>query len=506
LSAEKHKEQENKRGAGVLLHITSLPSLYGIGDFGEGAYRFVDFLAEAKQKFWQILPLNPTATVLGNSPYSSVSAFAGNTIFLSPELLVRDGLLSRGDADSHPSFPNNHVDYHTVTEYKNRILRLAFQKFGHRADKDFQKFCKDNAAWLDDYSLFLALKENFNGVAWNDWPAEVRDRKKVALKAWREKLHGRIAMENFFQYLFFRQWNALKDYCRGKGVKIIGDIPIYVTCDSADVWAHQGLFKLDKDGKPSFMAGVPPDYFSTTGQLWGNPVYRWNALKEQKYAWWLQRFEHNLKLFDIIRVDHFRGFVAYWEVPAGEVTAVNGRWVKVPVSDFFKVITKRFSKEQIIAEDLGHITDDVRAAMAQFGFPGMKLLLFAFDDKPATNPYIPHNQVENCVVYSGTHDNNTVKGWFEKEARPEDRNRVLRYLGRDVLSSDIAWEFVKLAHMAVANTAILPLQDILNLGEESRMNRPATVGNNWQWRIVPEMLSPWITAKLREITETCGRT
>lgn len=504
MSVHKNKKEENKRGAGVLLHISSLSSPYGIGDLGEGAYRFVDFLSEARQKFWQILPLNPTAPVLGNSPYSSCSAFAGNTLFISPDFLVRDGLISRSDADHHPVFPS-YANYGVATEYKNRILRTAYSHF-NKEDKDFQKFCKESADWLDDYCLFLALKEHFNGVVWNQWPLDIRKRKKEAIKSYREKLHERIALESVFQYLFFKQWHALKNYANQKSVGIIGDIPIYVTYDSADVWAHQDLFKLNKDGYSEFLAGVPPDYFSTTGQLWGNPVYNWIALKEKKYAWWVERFEHNLKLFNIVRVDHFRGLVAYWEVPSSEATAVHGHWRKVPADDFFKVILKHFSLEKIIAEDLGHITDDVQEIMRKFGFPGMKLLLFAFDDKPAKHPYMPHNHVPNSVVYTGTHDNNTVRGWFEKEARPEDRNRVLRYFGRDISSSDIAWEFTRLAHMSVANTAIIPFQDILGSGEETRMNRPGTSGNgNWEWRISPEMLSPWITAKLREITEAYGR-
>ena len=501
------KDGFKKRGSGILLHITSLPSPYGIGDFGEWAYRFVDFLAETKQSYWQMLPLNPTAPILGNSPYSSFSVFAGNHNLICPELLVKDGFLSKSDIENHPPFPANKVDYQAVGNYKEKILALAYEKVRENINhhKAFNKFCHENAHWLDDFALFISLKEHFNGIVWREWPRELRDREKAAIDMWREKLKDTIVKEEFFQYLFFKQWSALKQYSHSKGIKIIGDIPIYVSYDSCDVWRSPQIFKLDDQKKPTHVAGVPPDYFSSTGQLWGNPVYRWDILKKNHYAWWMNRMEHMLKLFDVIRIDHFRGFVAFWEVPTSEKTAVHGRWVKAPVKDFFTKVLKKFPHLPIIAEDLGYITDDVREVMHHFQFPGMKLLLFAFDDNPVKNPYIPHNHIKNCVLYTGTHDNNTVKGWFEKEARPEDRNKVLRYLGRDVAPNEIAWELVKLAMMSVANTAILPIQDILGLGTEARMNYPSTVGHNWEWRLLPDMLSPGITSQLREITEVYGR-
>ena len=503
----KEKEEKTKRGSGILLHITSLPSAYGIGDFGEGAYRFADLLAANKQKFWQILPLNPTCGYLGHSPYASFSAFAGNCLLISPDFLVRDGFLSKSDIDNHPPFPSDRVDYVAVSEYKTRILRLAFQKYQDKIekDKDFKKFHAQNADWLDNYSFFIALKEHFNNVLWSDWPTELRDRKKNVLDGWKEKLRDRILMENFFQYVFFKQWDALKSYCNSKNIKVIGDIPIYISYDSCDVWVNPQIFTLDKERKPTFVAGVPPDYFSSTGQLWGNPVYRWDVLKKNNFAWWVRRFGHNLKQFDIIRLDHFRGFVAFWKVPASEKTAVKGEWVKVPAKEFFLKLHKRFVSFPIIAEDLGHITKDVKEIMRQFNFPGMKLLLFAFDDNPAKNPYIPHNHIQNCIVYTGTHDNNTVKGWFEKDARQEDRNRIFRYLGREISAQDISREFAKIAMMSVADTVILPLQDILGLGEEGRMNRPGTIDNNWQWRALPDSFNSPFISRLKEMTEIYGR-
>ncbi len=500
-------DDARKRKSGLLLHITSLPSPYGIGDFGDGAYRFVDFLEQSRQGFWQILPLNPTAPILGNSPYSSISTFAGNPILISPDFLVRDGLLAKSDVDGHPSFLGDCVDYQAVTNYKNHILKKAYEKneSAISANKDFLKFCQKNENWLEDYSLFVALKDEFNGVVWGDWPSELKTRDKTALKEYSKKLESRMTYEKFVQFVFFKQWGDLKNYANAKNIKIIGDIPIYVSYDSVDVWANPGIFKLDKNLKPISVAGVPPDYFSQTGQLWGNPVYYWAALRQQKYRWWFDRVAHSLSMMDVIRFDHFRGFVGFWEVAVTEKTAVNGKWVKAPAGDFFTKLLKKFPQLPVIAEDLGMITDDVRSIMARFGFPGMKLLLFAFDDTPAKNPYIPHNLLRNSVIYTGTHDNNTVRGWFEKEARPEDRIRVLRYLGHEIPSRDIAWELVRLAMMSVSDTAIFPLQDILGLPQEARMNRPATVGQNWQWRVLPDALSVDVCSRLKELTETYAR-
>lgn len=496
-----------RRGSGILLHITSLPSAYGIGDFGPSAYRFADFLSETKQSFWQILPLTPINAAHGNSPYSSVSTFAGNTLFISPELLADDGFLSPSDIESPPSFPDEKVVYKAMTEYKTQLFRTAYLNFKKRRPKNygFEKFCNENHYWLDDYVLFVALKENFRGAVWSDWPTEVRDRRGEARKEMKTKLKDEIEKEQFLQYVFYKQWHALRTYCNNKNIQIIGDMPIYVNYDSADVWSNPDIFKLNGNKKPIFVAGVPPDYFSSTGQLWGNPVYRWDVLREVGYAWWIKLIGHNLKLFNIIRLDHFRGLVAYWEVPAGEETAINGRWVEVPVRDFFDKLLKRFPYLPIIAEDLGIITPDVREIVHLYGFPGMKLLLFAFGDDVATNPYVPHNHIENCVVYTGTHDNNTVNGWLRGEARPEDKKRLFQYMGRAVTEETVHWEFVRMAMMSVADTVIIPVQDILGLGEEARMNTPATVGGNWEWRLLSEQLTPALSARLSEITHIYGR-
>lgn len=496
-----------RRGSGILLHITSLPSPYGIGDLGPWAYKFVDFLSETKQSFWQILPLNPTSGAFGNSPYSNPSAFAGNSLLISPDLLVEDSFLSTSDIGGDPSFPHERIDYAAVTEYKHKLFSIAYENFKKKRAKDyeFERFARENACWLDDYALFMSLREHFNRITWSDWPDDIRNGNKSAIKACKEKLNDRILMKKFFQYIFFKQWFCLKAYCKDKNIRIIGDVPIYVNYDSTDVWTNPQIFKLNDNKRLAFVAGVPPDYFSKTGQLWGNPVYRWNALRESGYSWWIKRIEHNLRLFDVIRLDHFRGFVAYWEVSAGEETAINGRWIDVPVEDFFSTLCKRFPFLPIIAEDLGLITPDVREIMNRFEFPGMKLLIFAFGDDFPNGTYLPHNYTKNCVVYTGTHDNNTVKGWFTTEARPEDRKRLFKYIGREVREENIHWEFIRLAMMSVANMVIIPMQDILGLGEEAKMNLPSTSNGNWRWRLLPNQITHSLVKELREMTETYGR-
>lgn len=497
----------DRRKSGILLHITSLPSPHGIGDFGSHAYQFVDFLAESKQCLWQILPLNPTSTAYGNSPYSSYSAFAGNHIMINPELLIEDSLLSKSDLEGHTAFPPDKVNYEAVTVFKENILRKAYKNFQARLPNEFEykRYCEENAYWLDDYALFITLKEHFRGVAWCDWPSDLRYRKEAVLRDWKVKFRERIGMERFFQYIFFKQWFSLKKHCNSKNIQIIGDIPIYVTFDSADVWAKPEIFKLDDKKNPRFVAGVPPDYFSATGQLWGNPVYDWNTLKATGYSWWMKRMEYNLKLFDIVRLDHFRGFVSYWEIPAGEETAINGKWEDVPVKDFFTTLFKHFPTLPVIAEDLGTITPDVRDIMNLFELQGMKILLFAFGEDLPTNPYIPHNHIRYCVVYTGTHDNNTIKGWYNKEVSPEEQKRICRYLGREVSGDDIHREIIRLAMMSVANMVIMPMQDVLGLGEESRMNFPSTARNNWAWRLLKEQITPALTKEITEITEIYGR-
>ncbi|MDY0040250.1 MAG: 4-alpha-glucanotransferase [Desulforhabdus sp.] len=495
------------RRSGILLHITSLPSPYGIGDFGHGAYRFADFLASSGQNVWQVLPLEPTSTFCGNSPYCTYSAFAGNPVLISPDLLIEQGFLHASEVQDRSDFADERVDFDKVSQYKYQLLQLAFERFvSHQGtDHEFNRFCEENAAWLDDYALFISLKKNFGGACWNEWPPELRDRDPAAIGEWKERLNNEIFAAKFFQYLFSRQWSALKKYCNGKNIQIMGDIPIYVSLDSADVWTHPHIFKLDEAKRPVFVAGVPPDYFSSAGQLWGNPVYNWESLRENRYSWWIDRVGHNLTLFDMIRLDHFRGFVGYWEVAATEATAVNGRWVEVPTRDFFDTLLRRFPYLPIIAEDLGTITPDVREAMARYGFAGMKLLLFAFGDDLANNPYVPHNHTQNSVVYTGTHDNNTVRGWFSKEASDDDKNRLFKYLGRSVGGDAVHWELVRMAMMSIAATAIVPIQDVLGLGEEARMNLPAAAAGNWGWRLREELLTNEVAEKLLQVSRVYGR-
>jgi len=473
---------------------------------GPWAYKFADFLSETKQSYWQILPLSPTDLGYGNSPYHSASAFAYNSLLISPELFVRDGYLVHEDLKSAQTLPNEYVDYHLTSSFKKILFQKAFERFKSRdKNQEYEQFHEQNNYWIEDFSLFMALKSHFNGQPWCEWPQEIKDRQPNTLRSVKESLRDLVLKETFLQYLFYKQWASLKHYCNEKGIAIIGDMPIYVVFDSADVWVHPEIFNLGSDKRPNTVAGVPPDYFSETGQLWGNPVYRWEVLKERGYDWWTQRMAHNLKLFDYIRVDHFRGFLAYWEVPAKEKTAIHGRWVEAPAMDFFHRMTDTFPHIPIIAEDLGTITPDVWDLMNHFKFPGMKVLLFAFGEDISRNPYAPHNHIQHCLVYTGTHDNNTIKGWYRHEATPEDKKRLFRYIGREVPEEELHWELIRLAMMSVSNTAILPMQDILGLEEKNRMNRPSTKEGNWQWRLIPEQLTPSIAQKLLEMTEIYGR-
>ncbi|HAR64290.1 MAG: 4-alpha-glucanotransferase [Candidatus Margulisiibacteriota bacterium] len=496
----------NKRGSGLLMHVTSLPSPFGIGDMGPGAYKFIDFLIHTKQSYWQVLPLNPTLVVLGNSPYSSISAFAGNTLLISPELLVDEGYLDVSDIGKMPVFPEGKVDYESVTQYKQFLFNQAHMKFKVKEERyGYIHFCQKNNDWLEDYALFSVLKNHFQGSLWCDWPVEIRDRHDGALNHMRSLLNEEIEKEKFLQYIFYKQWSAVKCHCNLNGIQIIGDIPIYVNYDSSDVWAHPYLFKLNYDKRPVAVSGVPPDYFSSTGQLWGNPVYEWDALRYQRYHWWIQRIRHNLGLYNIIRIDHFRGLVAYWEVPFGERTAINGRWADVPSVDFFTVLYKFFPYFPIIAEDLGTITPDVREVMRQFGIPGMQVLLFAFGEDNPVHPYLPHNYVKNSMVYTGTHDNNTAKGWFRQEASHDDKRRLFRYIGKEVSEDEASWELMRLALSSGSNVAMVPVQDILSLGEEARMNIPATTNGNWLWRLLPDQLNSYVRDRLAEMTYIYGR-
>lgn len=495
------------RGSGILLHITSLPSRFGIGDMGPGAYAFADFLEASGQSYWQVLPVNPVETVYGNSPYSSISAFAGNPLLISFERMIGDGLLAESDLGEIPRFPDDRVDYKAVNEYKRAVLETAASRFetDTRNRPRFDRFTAENGYWLDDFARFLVLKKKFNGAMWGDWPVEYRDRHTEALTRTDQEYRREIEHIKFLQFVFQTQWSALRKHCNDRGIRFIGDIPIYVNYDSPDVWASPGWFKLTAGKKPSVVSGVPPDYFSATGQLWGNPVYDWSALRKNGYEIWVKRIAHNMFLFDTVRIDHFRGLVAFWEVPSGEKTAIHGKWVKIPSKHFFDTLTARFPRLPILAEDLGIITPDVRAIMKKYGFPGMKVLLFAFNDDPWKNPYAPHNHIPKCVVYTGTHDNNTVRGWFETDATNEEKGLFFNYIGRTVSPENVAWEFIHMAMRSVANLIVIPVQDILNLGPEARMNRPSVAAGNWEWRLAPGALSGTVAQKVRDITEETGR-
>ncbi|MCM2465745.1 4-alpha-glucanotransferase [Methanoculleus oceani] len=496
----------NRRSSGVLLHITSLPSAYGIGDLGPAAHRFVDLLAETGQRFWQILPLNPTCPAFGNSPYQSISAFAGNTWLISPEQMVADGFLAPEDIVDHPGFPEDRVDYQAVLDYKNGLFDKAFERFKERGpDFRYKDFAADNVSWLDDYAIFVALKERFSGRVWGDWPSGIRDRHEEALHKHGAELADRIFREKFLQYVFDHQWGVLKNHCRMRHLQIIGDIPIYLTYDSVDLWANPGLFKLDEQKKPAAVSGVPPDMFSETGQLWGNPVYNWDAHREQGFRWWESRIDRTLALVDRLRLDHFRGFVQFWEVPAGEETARNGRWVDAPGRDLFTLLARGRSCLPIIAEDLGYITSDVHEMMGHFGFPGMKILTFGFSGDIARNPHAPHNIAKGCVTYTGTHDNNTVRGWFEHEVPGDQKDLLFHYIGGPVSAEEIHRILMRLAMLSPADTAIIPMQDVLGLGEEARMNRPGTTEGNWEWRLRPEQVGEGAMREFAEVTGIYGR-
>ena len=496
-----------RRGSGVLLHISSLPSRFGIGDLGPEAYRFADFLAEAKQHYWQILPLNPTDPLHGNSPYRSVSAFAFNPWLISPELMVNEGLMEEKELAPLPKSDTEKVDFVRVMAYKNRLFELAYERFKGMKDKTtYTAFYRDHGYWLDDFALFRALKNHFSNTEWAEWPKDIRDRDAKTLASYRERLADTIEKEKFLQCLFIKQWRQLKSYCSERNIAFFGDVPIYVAYDSADVWTHPNLFKLDEDRKPLFVSGVPPDYFSETGQLWGNPVYRWDVMKKNKFAWWIERIRHNIDLFDFVRIDHFRGLVGYWQVAFGEKTAINGEWVEAPAMDFLNQLRRQLDDLPIVAEDLGLITKDVQEVMEHFGLPGMRVLQFAFSDEPSTNLHLPHNLDANCILFTGTHDNNTVQGWFANDTNREERGRLYDYFGRKVSRKSLHWDMIRLAMMSVANTVILPMQDLLGLGQPARMNRPFKNEGNWLWQLREGQVSSELCKRLARITTVYGRT
>lgn len=496
-----------RRTSGILLHISSLPSEYGIGDLGPWAHWFVEFLHDTFQTYWQLLPVHPTDPISGNSPYSTTSVMAGNPLFISPELLVRSGLLLDEDIALEEPFPHDRCEYSRVIPWKREILEKAFGRMhkGHPLWSSFQKFCSEEAHWLEDYALFVSIKEKQDGKCWTQWPEEIKWRDPTFLERERKDLQREVEKEKFFQFLFFHQWRDLKAKCEGKGIGLIGDMPIYVNHDSADVWCRPDLFQLDQEGNPEVVAGVPPDYFSPTGQRWGNPIYRWDRMLEEDFQWWLMRLDQNLRLFHKVRIDHFRGFFGYWEIPSTEETAVKGRWVPGPGEKFIERVLRRYPKDSIIAEDLGVITEDVRSALERFQIPGMRVLQFAFGGDFPRNYHLPHNYVPNCVAYTGTHDNNTFLGWFENEAKGEERERLWMYLGRRPTTKELSWEAVRLLMATSANLVIFPVQDILCLGEEARMNRPSTSQGNWMWRLALEDMGSINGEFLRRTTWIYGR-
>jgi 4-alpha-glucanotransferase len=490
---------DGNRMSGILLHPTSLPGPFGIGDLGSEAYRFIDFLHQARQRLWQILPLGPTG--YGNSPYMCLSAFGGNSALISPEQLVEENLLHPGDLTGLPGFSNDRVEYASVLTSKRSLFSKAFQNFQTRGDSghhdEYYAFCEQNAFWLEDYALFASLKEVHHGAAWPAWERGASLREPEAMLRWRNQLSDHVHYHKFIQYTFFKQWEALKRYCHAKGILVIGDMPIYVAHDSAEVWSHSHLFHLDEHGHPLVVAGVPPDYFSATGQRWGNPIYRWEQMGEKRYQWWVDRFRVNFSLVDMIRLDHFRGFESYWEIPANEPTAVNGRWVKGPGADLFQTVRQALGRLPVIAEDLGIITPEVDALREELKFPGMRILQMAFGHDPKASEYRPHHHTKNCVTYTATHDHNTTVGWFTAEPGTHstqsaqevalERQNALDYTGTD--GKQIHWDFMRLAMGSVASLAIFPLQDVLGVGSESRMNFPGTIAGNWEWRFRHEALT-----------------
>jgi 4-alpha-glucanotransferase len=492
------------RTSGILLHPTSLPSPWGIGDLGAAAYQFVDYLAQAGQQLWQVMPLGPTG--YGDSPYQSFSSFAGNPLLISPELLLAEGLLREADLADRPSFPDTHVDYGWVIPYKQDLLRRSFARFTSDASpelrQEFAEFRTQQMRQVDEYALFAALKSSHGGVAWNNWSPALAKRDPAAIEHARTAVvASEYAFQSYVQWLFFRQWGNLRGYANARGIRIVGDIPIFVAYDSADVWANPELFFLDDAGNPTVVAGVPPDYFSETGQRWGNPLYRWDLHAEQGFRWWVERVRAAFQLVDIVRIDHFRGFAAYWEVPADEETAINGKWVAAPGTALFTALERELGRLPIIAEDLGVITPDVEELRDGFGFPGMKVLQFGFGGT-GTDPYLPHNHIKNCVVYTGTHDNDTTMGWW-RACSDQERTFTQLYLGRD--GADMAWDLIRVALASVADTAVVPMQDLFSLGTEARMNMPGRLGGNWGWRYTPDMLRPDVADRLRLLTQIYGR-
>jgi 4-alpha-glucanotransferase len=503
------------RSSGVLLHPTSLPGRFGLGELGPDAYSFIDFLKAAGQKVWQVLPLNPTG--YGDSPFQCFSAHAGNPLLISLEKLIEVGILEPGEVRDESDSTAERVDFGSVLRCKLPLLKKAADRFLKSVSGDdqraFEDFCRNNASWLDDFALFMAYKDRDSKLIWNQWPEEVAARRSQALGEWRERLKKQIRANQYWQFEFFRQWRDLRAYAQANGIRILGDIPIYVALDSADVWANREYFRLDPQGHPLQVAGVPPDYFSATGQLWGNPIYHWERHKQTGYAWWVNRFRAALNLYDAVRIDHFRGFEAYWEIPAHESTAINGRWVKGPGSDLFTVLQRELGELPIVAENLGVITPEVEAIRHQFGFPGMSILQFAFGNDPQGPSFRPHNYVRDLVAYTGTHDNDTTVGWWASQGAqdstrtPEDVVKehafARSYLG--FTDEPIHWVMIRAVLSSVADTTVIPMQDLLGLGSEARMNLPGTPSGNWRWRCKKEALTVELAERLLKMVTMYDR-
>jgi 4-alpha-glucanotransferase len=501
------------RASGILLHPTSLPGRFGIGDLGDEAYAFADFLVSSGQSLWQVLPLGPTG--YGDSPYACYSAFAGNTLLISPERLCNDGWLSQDDV-TEIELVSDRVDFGHAYNSKDKILRQAYEHYRRATDieclREFERFCDQNQSWLEDYALFRALKTRYNHAAWHEWEPVLVRREEFAMGQARDQLHDEIEAHKFFQFLFFRQWFALKNYCNERGIRIIGDVPIFVAHDSADVWTNPEQFKLDEEGIPTVVAGVPPDYFSATGQYWGNPLYDWDRMLADGFKWWIERVRATLQMVDIVRIDHFRGFAACWEIPGGDKTAERGRWVQAPGRELFTAIGSALGELPIIAEDLGVITPEVDQLRDDFGFPGMRVLQFAFGGD-ADEIHLPHNYHQNVAAYTGTHDNDTTVGWFNSAAGADstrteteinsEREFCKKYLHTQ--GEEIEWDFIRAVLSSVANTAIIPLQDVLGVGSEGRMNLPNSTEGNWSWRFAAGALTTDYAERLRYLCDTYGR-
>jgi 4-alpha-glucanotransferase len=490
------------RASGILCHPTALPGPFGIGDLGHGCDALLDFCHDAGQTIWQILPLVPTG--YGDSPYQPFSVFAGNPLLIDLQQLVDEGLLTPDEARADPPLPTDHVDYGAVIQLKDRALRCASRTLGRTSGvlaDEMRAFEQENAAWLEDYCLFMALKLHYRWAVWPEWERDIALCRPDAVAAWRERLADEVSHQRLMQFLFDRQWQRVRREAQRRDIRIMGDVPIFVGHDSADVWSHQELFELDGEGRPTVVAGVPPDYFSPTGQLWGNPHYRWDVMAQDDYAWWVSRLRRTLSQIDLVRIDHFRGFAAYWQVKAGEETAANGQWIPGPGQAFFDAVQRQMGSLPIIAEDLGLITEDVIALRQRYGLPGMRVLQFAFDSDGA-NEHLPHNHTSDCVIYTGTHDNDTTLGWYAtRDARTQHKARL--YSGCD--GSAMHWSLIRLAMTSVADTAIISLQDVLGLGSEARFNTPGQAHGNWSWRFDAAALRPELASALRELAEVTGR-